>query len=104
MGKSFLPETELGPGLDWELDWDLSDFVCSFFIEFFRSEEADRVTVINGTNIDQVRQKLELSSRQSKVKLKLKTVRPRVLDKLSIVCFPLVFIIYNSLYWSIQCI
>ena len=69
---------------------------------FLLSEESGQVRVINGSNIDQIRQKL--SSQESKVKLRLKSVKPRYLDQLSVIIFPSVFIVYNIFYWSLRCI
>ena len=60
------------------------------------------MTVINSTNIDQIRQKL--STQESRVKLRLKSLKPRYLDQLSVIVFPSAFIIYNILYWTLQCI
>ena len=73
---------------------------------FHREDELSsdgRVTVINGNNIDQIRQKLDYSE-HSKVTQRLKRYKPRSLDRLSFIFFPLLFILYNILYWNLQCI
>ena len=61
------------------------------------------VTVVNGNNVDQIRQKLDYSGKR-KVTERLSSFKPRYLDKLSFICFPLVFILYNAFYWTLKCI
>ena len=61
------------------------------------------VTVVNGNNVDQIRQKLDYSGKR-KVTERLRSFKPRYLDKLSFICFPLVFILYNAFYWTLKCI
>ena len=41
---------------------------------------------------------------ESKVKLRLKNIKPRYLDQCSVIVFPSVFIFYNTLYWTFRCI